>query len=213
MLEVQIKVANIESWICTELNYRPKIALHWYWILYNLQHRFRDKRSCETQQLEFQVDLLKTLKGRKRTDMLLMDFSKAFDKVGHLRLLEKLKYYEIRGKTNASISSILVNSFLIQRKQTVARWRMLIWGRCNIWGYKRLRARSMFILFYINDLLESLNSTVRLFADDTIVYLAINSETYSISFQEDFEKMAQWEDKVANGIPFREMSNPHHIKK
>jgi hypothetical protein len=29
-------------------------------------------------------------------------------------------------------------------------------------------------LFYINDIASSLNSTVRLFADDTIAYLTIN---------------------------------------
>ena len=71
-----------------------------YSILYKLQHGFRDKRSCETQLLEFQEDVLKNLKERKQTDVLIMDFSKAFDKVGHFRLLEKLKYYGIRGKTN-----------------------------------------------------------------------------------------------------------------
>ena len=82
--------------------------------LYNLQHRFRDNCSCETQLLEFQEDVLKNLKGGKQTDVLIMDFSNAFDKVSHLRLLENLKYYGIRGKTNAWISSFLMN-----RKQTV----------------------------------------------------------------------------------------------
>ncbi len=36
----------------------------------------------------------------KQTDILIMDFSKAFDKVGHERLLAKLVHYGITGKTN-----------------------------------------------------------------------------------------------------------------
>ena len=65
--------------------------------------------------------MLKNLKGRKQTVVLIMDFSKAFDKAGHLRLLEKLKYYGIGGKRNAWISS-----FLMCRKQTV-----LLDGECS----------------------------------------------------------------------------------
>ena len=83
-------------------------------ILYHLQHGFRSKRSCETQLLEFITDVVKNLKDRKQTDTLIMDFSKAFDKVGHARLIEKLKFYGITGKTNEWIKAFLMN-----RKQTV----------------------------------------------------------------------------------------------
>jgi hypothetical protein len=48
-------------------------------------------------------------------------------------------------------------------------------------------------LFYINDLAEELTSKVRLFADDTIAYLAIKSEDDSITLQEDLNKLAKWE--------------------
>ena len=45
--------------------------------------------------------------------------------------------------------------------------------------------------FYINDLPERLDLTVRPFADDKIMYLAINLETDSISLQNDLGLMAQ----------------------
>ena len=35
--------------------------------------------------------------GHKQTDLIIMDFTKAFDKVPHRRLLHKLEYYGIRG--------------------------------------------------------------------------------------------------------------------
>ena len=36
-------------------------------------------------------------RGRKQTNLIIMDFAKAFDKVPHRMLLHKLEYYGIRG--------------------------------------------------------------------------------------------------------------------
>ena len=46
-------------------------------------------------------------RGHKQTDLIIMDFAKAFDKVPHRRLLHKLYYYGIRGSTHKWISSWL----------------------------------------------------------------------------------------------------------
>ncbi len=63
-------------------------------------------RSCETQLLEFVANTANTMQKGAQTDILIIVLSKAFDKVGHTRLVRKLDHYGIRGKTN--------------RKQTVA---------------------------------------------------------------------------------------------
>jgi len=49
-----------------------------------------------------------------QTDVCVFDFSKAFDKVGHKHLVEKLKMYGIDGETNA-----WVKDFLSDRMQSV----------------------------------------------------------------------------------------------
>ena len=49
-----------------------------YDLLYDLQHGFREKRSCETQLATLVGDLASTSAG-KHTDLVLLDFSKAFD--------------------------------------------------------------------------------------------------------------------------------------
>ena len=46
-------------------------------------------------------------RGHKQTDLIIMDFTEAFDKVPHRRLLHKLNYYGIRGSTHKWISSWL----------------------------------------------------------------------------------------------------------
>jgi len=50
-------------------------------------------------------------------------------------------------------------------------------------------------LFYINDMPEGVKSTVRLFADDTIVYVTISNDTDAANLQNDLDKLAEWEEK------------------
>ena len=45
----------------------------------------------------------------------------------------------------------------------------------------------------INDLPDSLKSKARLFADDTIVYLTINSQSGAQPVQDDLLQLEQWE--------------------
>ena len=59
-------------------------------------------------------DIANCLNQKGRMDMVLLDFSKAFDKVPHDRLVAKLKSYGISGNINAWIEQ-----FLSSRKQKV----------------------------------------------------------------------------------------------
>ena len=68
-------------------------------ILYHLQHGFPEKQSCETQLVMLIDELSKNMQSRKQTDLILLDFSKAFDKVVHEKLLQKLHHYGIREDT------------------------------------------------------------------------------------------------------------------
>ena len=95
-------------------------------------------------------------------DMIILDFSKAFDKVPHQRLISKLQFYGIQGGTLMWITS---------RSQSV-----IIDGVCS----KSVDVTSgvpqgtvlgplMFLLF-INDMQDDLECTLRLFADDALLY-------------------------------------------
>ena len=88
-------------------------------ILADCQHAFRSQRSCETVLAQFVHDIIDNLdgalnRGHKQTDLIIMDFAKAFDKVPHRRLLHKLDHYGIRGSTHKWI-----NSWLSGRSQQV----------------------------------------------------------------------------------------------
>ena len=159
-------------------------------ILYPLQHGFRSMLSCETQLIELVNDLAKNLHGGHQTDMLVMDFSKAFDKVGHERLLLKLAGYGITGKAHSWI-----RSFLSHRTQVVVVDGEQSGSVPVTSGVPQGSVLGpCLFLFFINDLAEDLNSTVRLFADDTIAYLTVDSDGDAGRLQQDLDKLAHWED-------------------
>ena len=73
-------------------------------IIHPLQYGFRKNYSCETQLLSLFQDLASS---PSQIDMIIMDFSKAFDKVPHRRLNYKLDWYGIRGNTREWILDFL----------------------------------------------------------------------------------------------------------
>ena len=70
-------------------------------ILSPLQHGFRAGMSCH--------DWANILNQQGQVDALQLDFSKAFDKVSHTKLLHKLDQYGVNGKTHKWISRFLHN--------------------------------------------------------------------------------------------------------
>ena len=157
--------------------------------LYEKQHGFRSKLSCETQLIEFTEDALQIVQDRKQCDTIVMDFSKAFDKVSHDRLIYKLDRTGIDPKARQWIGS-----FLAGRSQ-----RVVIDGEVSepvpvTSGVPQGSVLGpILFLVYINDMPQyTKSSQVRLFADDTIVYLTISSIEDCNSLQEDLKQLERW---------------------
>ena len=158
-------------------------------ILYHLQHGFRQKRSCEMQLLQFIEDLGKQLIKGYQIDLVRLDFSKAFDKVNHLKLLFKLSQHRVKGNTLNWI-----RSFLLGRTQAVV-----------LEGERSAEAPvtsgvpqgsvlgPLLFLLYINDLPQNIQSQVRLFPDDTAVYLTVTSSEDANALQADLDTLQEWE--------------------
>jgi hypothetical protein len=81
---------------------------------YDCQHGFRARRSCKTQMLTIIHELAAGIDGGKQFDLAMLDFSKAFDRAPHQRLLRKIEHYGMRWMTYAWIAD-----FLHDRKQQV----------------------------------------------------------------------------------------------
>ena len=78
-------------------------------LLYDLQRCFREKRSSDTQLTMLFEDLARNTSAGKQTDLILLDFSKAFDKVNHSKLTWKLHQYGIRGNALSWVRAFLGN--------------------------------------------------------------------------------------------------------
>ena len=159
-------------------------------VLQDCQHGFRKRRSCETQLLLSADDFLKTLDMNVQTDAILLDFSKAVDRVAHKHLLKKL---EAIGVTGTTLGWIL--SFLADREQTVVLEGMSSDAKPVTSGVPQGTVLGpLLFLVYINDLPNCVNSsTIRLFADDCLIYREIHSQQDTEYLQTDLDALQTWE--------------------
>ena len=153
-------------------------------VLTSLNHGFRSRYSWETQLLVTRHDFMKSYDAGLQTDVAILDFSKAFDTVPHNKLLHKLDDYGVRGSINRWLEM-----FLIQRKMKVV-----------IDGDESEEATvdsgvpqgtvlgPLLFLYHINDLPDSVSSSVKLFADDCLLYGNIRTQDHTI-LQEDLQKL------------------------
>ncbi|MES9882305.1 MAG: reverse transcriptase family protein [Sedimenticola sp.] len=160
-------------------------------ILYDLQHGFRERRSCETQLAMLIEDLARNTNNGLQTDLILLDFSKAFDKVSHNKLLHKLHQYGVRKQTLAWIGAFLKN----RSQQVVLEGETSDSIPVTSGVPQGSVLGPILFLVYINDLPERIQSQVRLFADDTAVYLTIDSNKDGQTLQNDLDTLQLWENK------------------
>ena len=158
--------------------------------MYHMQHGFIRGKSTTTQLLEVYHEILESVASGNEVDAIYLDFSKAFDKVPHHLLLEKLDTLGIRG-------SLLTwfESYLKDRQQ-----RVVIHGVCSDWlpvtsGVPQgsILGPLLFIV-YCNDIPTCIeeNSTLALFADDSKLYRTLSSPTSSASLQHDLSNITHW---------------------
>ena len=99
----------------------------------------------------------------KATDVIFLDFSKAFDRVPHERLLLKWNRHGIDGNL-----LLWLRNFLTERKQRVNILFYLVISEVR--STPRIGPGPVLCLIYVNDLTDIVTSDIKLFADDTKIY-------------------------------------------
>ena len=130
-------------------------------------------------------------KVKNRSTWFVLDFSKAFDKVPHKRLMAKLQNYGVRGNTHGWIESFLTN-----RTQ-----RVVVDGQASDWANVQSGVPQgtvlgpILFLAFINDLPSAVQARTRLFADDCVIYRSIKSRDDCAALQQDLAQLELWEKK------------------
>ena len=153
------------------------------------QYGFRSGRSCMSQLLSHYEKLIQILEESSNADVLYLDMSKAFDRVDHKILLQKLNALGITGKIHEWLTAFLTN-----REQTVM-----------VDGHKSIPEKVLsgvpqgtvlgpvLFILYINDITKVIRNTyIMIFADDSKIIKAINTMQDRDLFNEDLIAVTEW---------------------
>ena len=141
--------------------------------------------SCETQISQIVQDISDTLNESCQTNIIVMDFSNAFDKVDHKRLLLKLHRFGINNDVITCIGSFISNRtqrVVLEGEESDTYPVMSGVPQGSVLGPSLFR-------LYINDMPDMIESNIRLFMDDTIMYLTVSNQKDCQALQSDLSKL------------------------
>ena len=116
-----------------------------------------------------------------------LDFSQAFDKVCHRKLLLKCDHYGIKGNIQKWISNFLKNL-----KQRVEVWWTFSESVKVLLGVPQGTVLGpLLFLLHTNDMPLIVKSIIALFADDAYVYRSISSRKDADNLQKDLDNFGE----------------------
>ena len=154
------------------------------------QSGFKPGDSTVYQLAHLYHEFAEAIHKQKDIRVVFCDISKAFDRVWHIGLLAKLKRIGITDKLLQWFKN-----YLQDRKQ-----RVVINGQSSSWGSVLAGAPQgsvlgpLLFLIYINHITNAVQSSeIRLFADDTILYLFVdNPVACAAALNNDLERIGNW---------------------
>ena len=150
------------------------------------QHGFLSGRSTVSNLLQCINKWTQDHDDNKPTDVVYLDFEKAFDRVPFQRLLTKLEHHGIRGNLLKWISAFLQNrTFQVRVNGALSEEFEVLSGvpQGSVLG-------PLLFLVYIIDMGWNIQSEISFFADDTKIYGNPRAPNYSL--QQDLEAIEKW---------------------
>ena len=140
-------------------------------VLSSLQSGFIQGDSTVNQLTFLYNTFCQALDMGKEVRVVFCDIRKAFDRVWHAGLLHKLKAADVQGELLKWFTN-----YLAERKQ-----RVILPGVASDWTYILAGVPQgsilgpILFLIYINDIVAEIGSNIRLFADDTSLYIIVEN--------------------------------------
>ena len=143
-----------------------------------------------TNQLTYLYDTFShALDSGKEIRVVFCDISKAFDRVWHQGILLKLQAAGVTGNLLSWFRSYLSNR----------RQKVVLPGASSTWNFifagvpQGSILGPLLFLLYINDIVKNMGSNIRLFADDTSIFIIVENPISAAQLlNSDLEKIAKW---------------------
>jgi len=160
------------------------------------EHQYGFRRAVSTENASYILlnGILTAMNSKQMVGGIFCDLHKAFECINHAVLLEKLKFYEVSGK-----SYNLVKSYLDERYQKVImsynNGIQSTWAKIKQGAPQGSILGPMFFLICINDLrkLSPTGTKILLYADDTsLIVTSPNLENYEKQINKIFRDINYW---------------------
>ena len=144
-------------------------------------------------------------------DIIYFDFSKAFDRVSHPKLIHKLLHCGINGLLLSWLKSYLTNRWQCTKiKNSFSKWEKVTSG-----VPQGSSLGPILFLIYINDLVKRISySKIFLFVDDIKIYFKISNLSDRQLVQNDINNILSWADEWQMSLAFEKcfcLSIGHNI--
>ena len=161
---------SLTSVVCKQMEHVIASYLRQVWDknkwLYEGQHGFSQGYFCEIQVTTVCQDIADSMDNGDRIDAIVIDFSKAFDLVPHHRLLMKIAISGVDSRIVA-----WVREFVRGRTQRVKVGGQLSEEvRITSGVPQRSVLGPLLFLAYVSDIWRNIESTIRLFSYDCVIY-------------------------------------------
>ena len=161
-------------------------------VLSDRQFGFVPGRSCTLRLLVCIEEWSKQLDEGNNVDIIYTDFSKAFDRVPHWNLMEKVSSLGIKDKVGGWLTDFLTDRFQrVRIEDSNSSWTLVRSGvpQGSVLG-------PVLFLLYINDLPNALeDNSIKLFADDAKLDNSITCDEDTVSLQRNLNNMVDWSEK------------------
>lgn len=185
----------LTSVLCKLMERILKRALHLHFenlnIISSAQHGFRRAHSCTSNLLVAREKWAKLLDAGKRLDVVFVDFSKAFDKVPHERLLFKLQGTGVSGNVLSWIADFLAGRTMrVKVNEAYSAPVLMTSGvpQGSVLGPELFK-------IFINDLPSELQLDCLIYADDLKLWMEVSCLEDADRLQTSLDMLHEWSTK------------------
>ena len=145
---------------------------------------------------------------QKEVRIAFCDITKAFDRVYHPGLLFKLRNAGIDGPLLSWLADYLDN----RQQRVVVKGGTSPWSRVKAGVPQGSVLGPLLFLIYINDIVNVVNSSIRLFADDTVLFITVEDPVVAANtLNSDLHEVENWAYKwLVSFNPSKTSSNVYN---